>query len=80
MNHALGVGWRKWLQFAEILGNIQLFILFSLVYWSLVPLVAIPFKLYADPLAFKRIHSVFWVSCRPVPDSLESMRRQDRAE
>ena len=69
-----------WLKFAEIIGNVQLFILLSLVYWALLPLIAVPFKLLADPLALKRFPSGLWVSRLPSPQTLESMRKQEQAE
>lgn len=71
---------RMWLKFAEILGNIQLFILFSLVYWTLVLLVAIPMKLFTDPLALKGRRSAGWISRPPDLHILDSMGRQYRPE
>jgi hypothetical protein len=39
-----------WLKVAEVLANLQLAFLLTLFYWTLWALVAIPFKLLADPL------------------------------
>lgn len=68
--------WRGWLKFAEILGNIQMTILLSLIYWTLLLMLAIPFKLISDPLSIKRVRCSRWISRVPASDVLESMRRQ----
>ena len=72
----LGRAWRRWLKFAEILGNIQMTVFLSIIYWTLLLMIAIPFKLFSDPLSIKRERSSKWVSRRRDPDVLESMRRQ----
>ena len=68
--------WCKWLKFAEKIGNLQFFIFLSLVYWILLPIVAIPFKMTSDPLALKRPPNILWISREPRPQTLESMKRQ----
>lgn len=67
---------RRWLRFAEILGNIQMVVFLTLVYWILGTLTAIPFKLFADPLALRDPRAARWHHRDPVPDILESMRKQ----
>ncbi|MCH7787489.1 MAG: hypothetical protein IIC22_08255, partial [Chloroflexi bacterium] len=73
---ALRRAWRGWLRFAEILGVIQMTIILSLVYWTLVMITAVFLKLFADPLALRRSHRNLWVRRQDAPDVLESMRRQ----
>jgi hypothetical protein len=68
--------WRRWINFAHVIGNIQLIIMLSLVYWTLLLLVAIPFRLFADPLTLRPPESAPWVKRHPVSHSLENMRRQ----
>ena len=68
--------WRGWLRFAEILGAVQMFIILSLVYWTLVMITAAFLKLFADPLALRRSHRNLWVRRQDAPDILDSMRRQ----
>ena len=46
--------WARWLRFAEIVGTVQMVIILTLVYWTIVAAMAIPFKILADPLGFKR--------------------------
>jgi hypothetical protein len=70
------LAWRRWLRFAEVLGNIQMILILSLVYWSFLAVIALPFKLLADPLAMRRSHRARWVSRRPLSNVLESMRKE----
>lgn len=72
----LGRAWRRWLKFAELLGNIQMIVLLSLVYWIMLTLVAVPFRLLSDPLALRHPGRSRWVLRAPISHVLESMRRQ----
>ena len=42
--------WARWLRFAEIVGTVQMVIILTLVYWTVVAATAIPCKILADPL------------------------------
>jgi len=46
--------WKKWLQFAEIFGNFQMSVLLILVYWVMIPVIAIPSKILSDPLNLRK--------------------------
>ena len=74
MNRFLTSVWRGWLKFAEVFGNIQMTVLLSLIYWIMLPIVAVPFKLLADPLALRR--SRRWVTRNPESIGIDSMRKQ----
>lgn len=76
MVRILAKAWRYWLKFAEKLGNIQMVILLTIIYWTGFLVLAIPFKLLSDPLALKRPGASRWVHRTPVADILESMRKQ----
>ena len=68
--------WRLWLKFAEKLGTVQMIVLLSVVYWTMVTVIAVPFKLLADPLRLRKPAKPVWIP-RPAPSrSLEDMRRQ----
>lgn len=67
---------RLWLKFAVVLGNVQMVILLSIIFWIMVGLVALPFKLLADPLSLRRGRHVGWTERRPIDYHGESMRRQ----
>ena len=56
-------------------GNVVMFLWLSVLYWTLLAVTALPFKLLADPLALRRRnHSR--VSRDAVTDVLGWMRRQ----
>jgi hypothetical protein len=65
-----------WLRFATVLGTFQMIVLLSIVYFTMVMMVAIPFKLRADPLRLKRNVAPGWVVKAPVSDIMAAMRRQ----
>ena len=65
-----------WLKFAEIMGNIQMIILLSLIYWTMVFFLALPFRFLADPLALRRPGRSRWISRDPISNVMDSMRRQ----
>lgn len=69
--------WPAWLKFAEKLGTIQMMIILTAVYWIFISIMAIPFKLFADPLMLKR-HSKFnWQSKSYRSENIfESMKNQ----
>ena len=76
MARIMKLAWIKWLKVAETIGNFQLAILLSIVYWILLPVIAIPFKLMSDPLTLKRMPSRLWTSRAHEPPTLESMSKQ----
>jgi len=72
---------RGWLKFAEILGNIQMVLVLSIVYWVMVLILALPLKLLRDPLTLKSPRTGGWVKRTPATGELESgilesMRKQ----
>jgi hypothetical protein len=76
MKRVLGKAWKRWLKFAEIVGNIQLTILLSLIYFLMVPMIALPFKVLADPFRHKRHRDTGWVQREQDSDIAESMKKQ----
>lgn len=69
-------GWVGWKKFAEIFGNFQMTLLLSIMYWTAIALVAIPFKLRSDALAIKKSAKPSWLPREPASDILEYMRKQ----
>ena len=61
---------------AEIIGEIQMFIFLSVIYWTLVALLAIPFRFYADPLALRKPSRARWVHRQPATNVFEALKRQ----
>ena len=68
--------WRGWLRFAEIVGTINMMIILSVIYWLMGTVIAIPFKLLADPLSMRHANYPGWVRRPDAPADLESMRSQ----
>lgn len=62
--------WKSWLKVATIIGNIQMGIILFLLYWTIIPIIAIPFKMVSDPLNMK--NSKGWIK----KDSQLDMRKQ----
>ena len=51
-------------------------IVLSLVYWILLPFVAIPFRFLSDPLALKDPTHSRWVKRDPASIMLDAMKNQ----
>ena len=68
--------WRVWLKFAEILGNIMMMFWLTIIYFTLFLIVAVPFKLFSDPLGLRHAHRSRWVKREPLSSVIEAMRRQ----
>ena len=66
--------WARWLRFAEIVGTVQMVIILTLVYWTVVAAMAIPFKILADPLGFKRPRG--WTPRLQARSGLDWMKNQ----
>ena len=72
----LGAVWRGWLRFAIIFGNVQMIVVLTLVYWIMVAMVALPFKLLADPMSLRRPRHPVWTQRIVDEDLPNSMHRQ----
>ena len=68
--------WALWMRFAHIFGTFQMIVFLSLIYWTMFAVVAIPFRLFADPLQFRRSRSSRWVQRIQTSDPLEFLKRQ----
>ena len=67
---------RQWLRFAELLGNIQITIILSILYWTLLLALALPYKVFNDRLALRNAGRARWIERIPGIDWLGSMRKQ----
>ena len=76
VKRVLSAVWRGWLKLAAILGNIQMAVLLTIIYWTILALVAIPFKLLSDPLALRRSRNFGWLQRRKPEDYPQWMRKQ----
>jgi len=67
---------RLWMRFAEKFGTFQMIVFLSLIYWTMFAIVAIPFRLLADPLQFRRSDSGRWVQRDETSDPLDFLKGQ----
>ena len=72
----LAKAWRRWLKFTEFLGNIQITIVLSLIYWTLLLVWAFPYKVFNDRLALRNPARARWIHRIPGASWLDSMRKQ----
>ena len=72
----LRAAWRGWLKFAEVPGTNQMFIILTLMYWTILAAVAIPFRFLADPLVLRGPRQSNWVHRQPGGDILDAMKKQ----
>ena len=61
---------------AEIIGNVQMIVILTTIYWTMLLIIAVPFKLFSDPLAFKSNKPIEWHQRAEEKHDLESLRRQ----
>ena len=64
------------MRFAEIFGNFQMIVMLTVLYWTIVLLIALPFKILADPLSLRKKSGPSWTERSPDPDIMGSMHRQ----
>lgn len=72
----LKTAWKGWLKLAEVLGTIQMMVILSLVYWIMLPIIAVPFKLFADPLVMRKPSEAKWVKRDSGSQTLDEMKLQ----
>ena len=76
MQGVLSTVWRGWLKFAAILGKIQMVVLLTIIYWTMLAIVAIPLKIFSDPLVLRRSGRRGWLHRRNPDDYSQWMRKQ----
>ena len=70
--------WRGWLRIARKIGQLQSFVLVSLVYFVVIAPFALGVRLFSDPLGLRESHS--WHGLPPYPATLNAMRQQSWGE
>ena len=65
----------KWKRFANRMGRIQTFILMTVIYFLIIPILSL--IRFSDPLKLKlnKRSASYWEPKKPVDTSLESMRQ-----
>lgn len=64
------------MRLATILGTFQMILWLSLIYWVILPIFALPYKLLADPLLLGRSRASHWIDHAASDDVMATMRRQ----
>jgi hypothetical protein len=73
---ALKAAWRGWLRFVEIFGTVLMVIMLTVVYWTLVAVMAWPFKLFSDPMMLKGPRFAQWTRRSTEEKMLDAMKMQ----
>jgi hypothetical protein len=68
--------WRRWLRFAEVVGTVQMVVILSIVYFTMLALVAIPFRLLSDPLSLRAKKASHWIKRPAATDYAKTMKDQ----
>ena len=74
--HPLARAWSGWKWFVRRLGNLQARVLLTLTYVVFFPVIAVPYKLLADPLRTRRRQAAFSDASGVDRVSPEAARRQ----
>ena len=68
--------WRGWLKLAEVLGTIPLVVILTVIYWVVMTIMVIPFKLFANPPAKKQSTRPGWIQKEHAINSLAEIQNQ----
>ena len=68
--------WQGWLRFAHVVGTIQMVIILTLIYWIMLSVMAIPYRLFADSLGHKGQRRKGWTRREPIADRWTTMQSQ----
>ena len=68
--------WRGWLWFAELFGRLMFFLIMTVLYFTLVTLIAIPHRLLSDPLQLRSRGTSTWHTRHESASDAPSMQRQ----
>ena len=68
--------WHGWLSFAELFGRLMFFLIMTVLYFTLVTLIAIPHRLLSDPLQLRDRGTSTWHLRPESASDRSSMQRQ----
>ena len=68
--------WHGWLWFAELFGRLMFFLIMTVLYFTLVTLIAIPHRLLSDPLQLRDRGTSTWHLRPESASDRSSMQRQ----
>ncbi|MBI4240693.1 MAG: hypothetical protein HY613_03160 [Candidatus Rokubacteria bacterium] len=68
--------WAWWKRVAEIIGTFQARVLLTVLYFILLAPLALPLRLFGDPIRRRPTGPTFWIPRSARPASLEEAQRQ----
>ena len=68
--------WAWWLRVTHAIGIGQMVIILSLLYWGVCSLLALPLRIFSDPMALRRSSGPTWIKRDDSADSVDAMRQQ----
>lgn len=68
--------WRIWIKFSEVIGNLNLWIVTNLLFFTVVAIMSIPYRIFADPLRLKWARTYTWRERTRDFHTLEAMKKQ----
>ena len=68
--------WHGWLWFAEMFGRLMFFMIMTVLYFTLVSVIAIPHRLMSDPLQLRDRGKSAWHARQESASDRSSMQRQ----
>ena len=68
--------WHGWLSFAELFGRLMFFLIMTVLYFTLVTIIAIPHRLLSDPLQLRDRNESTWHLRPESASDPSSMQRQ----
>ncbi|SVD34218.1 uncharacterized protein METZ01_LOCUS387072 [marine metagenome] len=67
--------WRIWSRGVRIFGTGLMFVVLTIIYWTMVPVLWLPLRIFSDPLSLKA-KSGGWRQSEQRPAGLDWMKRQ----
>lgn len=67
--------WQIWSRAVRIFGTVLMFVVLTIVYWTIVPVISLPLRIFSDPLSLK-LKSGGWRPSEQRPTGLEWMKKQ----
>ena len=68
--------WHGWLRFAELFGRVMFFLIMTVLYFTMVSLIAIPHRILSDPLLLRDRGTSTWHTRQQSASDRASMQRQ----
>ncbi len=68
--------WRLWLRIAVVIGNANLWVVTTVLFFTIIALMAVPYRVLGDPLRLRRGRTYAWIERANRSNDLAQMRKQ----